>query len=77
MIGIGTGELLLIAILTVYLILLAYYVHDIVEREDLKSWEKTFWIVAIFVLSYLGILAYVAVKTIKYYRLGRREGEAQ
>ncbi len=69
----GASELILFALTLLYFLLIAFYVHDAVKREDISSHEKTFWIMTMFIFNLLGIIAYIFAKTWKYYRLGREE----
>ncbi len=73
---IGGSEIVLLLVLLAYILLLAYFVHDAVSRDDIGSAEKTFWIIAMYLLTYIGMIAYVVAKSFRYYRMGRREGRA-
>jgi len=73
---IGGSEIVILLVLLAYLLLLAYFVHDAVSRDDIGSVEKTFWIIAMYLLTYIGMIAYVVAKSFRYYRMGRREGRA-
>lgn len=35
---------------------------DIFQRKDLKGWAKALWVVAIFVIPWLGVLAYLIAR---------------
>ncbi|GBE55787.1 MAG TPA: hypothetical protein ENH28_00365 [Euryarchaeota archaeon] len=68
---IGTTEFWML-FLAIYYILLIFYIHDIIKRKDLITVEKTFWVVIIFILNFLGIILYIIAKTWRYYNLGRK-----
>lgn len=61
----GTGEvfvgLLAIAVLVLWIIMVIYIFGDILRSHDLSGWAKALWAIAIIVLPFLGVIAYLAV----------------
>ncbi|NOZ59226.1 MAG: hypothetical protein GXO66_06595 [Euryarchaeota archaeon] len=69
--GVAASEFALVVMSALYFLVLVYFVHDAVRREDISSHEKTFWIMTMFLLNIFGIIGYILVKTWKYYRMGK------
>ncbi len=62
----GTGEvlvgLLAFGIVALWIVMVIYIFGDIIRSHDLSGVAKALWAVAIILLPFLGVIAYLAVR---------------
>jgi hypothetical protein len=62
----GTGEvfvsLLAIAMFALWIVMVIYIFGDIIRSHDLSGWAKALWAIAIVVLPFLGVIAYLVFR---------------